>query len=273
MYKSDYKKGAATMLWVLHDLHMSGKTVGIRYTYTRIIADSYLSNEGGLFGKLFSIDTVLVTESTDLFSSDPATAIEDAFRLLTKRSFQSAGDGSFQTVDQISQQSVQNLSLPVLTDPVYTEGVYTNFAEFLQNKPSITIFKKINLEKNKTKLVKAGSNSDTDSINAWGVCEKGIIYKSDDGYLVRIEKEANGFVISGHAETMSRINRDFFYKRMSGASVGGVVGALMSAAAYKEALNTLMGKVILVKSIPYITDPIQQPIASCIDMKTGEWSF
>jgi hypothetical protein len=60
---------------------------------------------------------------------------------------------------------------------------------------------------------------------------------------------------------------------MSAAPVGGVAGALMSAAAYKEALNTLMGKVILVKSILTITDPLQQPIASCIDMKTGEWSF
>jgi hypothetical protein len=92
----------------------------------------------------------------------------------------------------------------VLTDPLYTEGVYTSFAEFIQNKPSITGFKMVNLGKNKTRLVKAESNSETDSISAWGVCEKGIIYKLDDGYLVRIEKESNGFVISGYAETMSR---------------------------------------------------------------------
>jgi hypothetical protein len=88
---------------------MSEKTVGIRYTYTRIIADAYLSNEGGLFGKLFSIDTILMTESTDLFTGDPATDIEDAFRFLTKRSFQSAGVNLFQTVDgksfeQVSEQ-------------------------------------------------------------------------------------------------------------------------------------------------------------------------
>lgn len=278
MYKSEYKKDAPTMLWLLHDLHMSGKTVGIRYAYTRIIADAYLSDEGGLFAKLFSMDTTLITESTDLFTSDPATAIEDAFRLLTKRSFQSAGDGSFRTVkgitlEQIAQQSGQNISLPVFTDTLYTEGVYANFAEFQQNKPSITSYKKINLEKNKTRLVKAESNSDTGSINAWGVCEKGVIYKFDDGYLVMIEKQANGFVISGYTETMSRINRDFYYKRMSGAPVGGITGALISVEAYKAALNTLMDKVILVKSIPYITDPLQQPIASCIDMKTGEWSF
>ena len=274
MYKEDYTKDGSKILWVLKDLRLGEKSFGLRYAYTRLNADAYISKEGTLFKKVYSVDTVFVTEGTELFTRAQGEDIETVFRFLAKKTFQGSDLALGQpteerTIEQITDQSKQNLVMPILTDSVYNEGAYATFEEFIRNKPSVMNFESVYGEKNRIKFIKPGSDPQTDTLHIWGLCQKGDIYKYHEGYLLKIEKQGMGFIISSYVENTNRQNRSVFSSRMTGASVGGIAGGMIALSAFDE----LKSKQLLVKSIPYISDPVKQPLASCIDMKTGELSF
>jgi len=274
MYKNDYKKDGIKILWFLKDLRLGEKTAFMEYAYTRFNADAYVSKDGVLFKKACSIDTVFVNESGTDVSKWHGDDIENAFKVLLKRTLPVAKEIIEQpadelTAEQITGQFSQNLDVPILTDGDYNEGAYANFEEFLQNKPSIQYYHSIVVDKKSVKFAVTNPNNQVDTLDLWGICRGGEIYKYYEESLIPIEKQGTGFIISDFIKNSNRRNRNVFFFSLMGGIAGGMVGGTVVGIAVNAAKNKLM----LVKSIPYITKASKQPVASCIDMKTGELSF
>lgn len=274
MYKHGYKKEGAKIFWVVKDLRFGEKTAFMEYAYTRFNADAYISKDGNLFKKVCTIDTVFVTESGGDVTKWHGEDIENAFRVLLKRTLLIGNDMPEQntaemTIEQITRQAKQQIEIPILTDFKYREGAYANFEEFLQNKPSITDYEPVVIAKKKIKFIKTGQNDQKDTLGIWGLCKDGEIYKYYEESLIPIEKQGTGFIISNYVKNTNRHNRNLFFF----AFAGGIAGGLVGGAAVSLIANAAKNKLLLVKSIPYITKPNKQPVASCIDIKTGELSF
>ena len=274
MYKDDFKKDGIKMLWVLKDLRMGEKTAFMEYSYARFNMDGYISGDGVFFRKACSLDTVYVNESGGDVSKWHGDDIEKAFGVFSKRLLLFAKDtlannSAQKTVEEIIGQSYQNISHPILKDAVYNEGAYANFEEFLQNKPTIQNYESVIVDKRTIKFTKINSNGFVDTINIWGLCKSGEVYKYYEESLIPIEKQGTGFIISDFIKNSNRRNRNVAFFSLMGGIAGGVVGG----AAVGLAVNAAKNKLMLVKSIPYINKPAKQPVASCIDMRTGEFSF
>jgi hypothetical protein len=106
------------------------------------------------------------------------------------------------------------------------------------------------------------SENKLDTLKIWGLCKKGEIYKYDEGFLIPLEKYEKGFIISDFIKKINRKNANAF----AAAVIGGIAGSLL-----QSSLSTK--RLFVVKTIPHISKIKMQPHATCIDMKTGEFSF
>ena len=279
MYKHEYKKGGAEILWVVKNLRFGAKSGATANSFTRIVtspdcsytrfnADAYISDDGNLFKKLSTIDTVFVLLNTgDGFGLD----LENAIRVLLKRTLFAADIIPEQsitkmTIQEISNAASQQVNIPILIDSNYLDGIYTSFEEFLANKPSRRDYETVSDKKKKIKFTAEGQNGQKDTLEIWGLCKNGKIYKYHAETLIPIKKEGNRFIISDYVEETTRLNN-----KNANMGLGVAVGSgLLSIPIF---FYQKSGKPLLVESIPYIDDPEKQPIATCIDMKTGELSF
>ncbi len=274
MYKDDFKKDGIKMLWVLKDLRMGEKTAFMEYSYARFNMDGYMSADGIFFRKVCSLDTVYVNESGGDVSKWHGDDIEKAFGVFSKRVLLLAKDtlannSAQKTVAEILSQPYQNISHLILNDTVYNEGAYASFGEFLQNKPSIQNYESVIVDKRTIKFTKINSNGVVDTLNIWGLCKSGEIYRYYEESLIPIEKQGTGFIISDFIKNSNKHNRNLVFLSMMGGMAGGIIGGTAVSLAANASKNRLM----LVKSIPYINKPAKQPVASCIDMDTGEFFF
>ena len=274
MYKDDFKKDGIKMLWVLKDLRLGEKVAFLEYSYARVNMAGYISNDGVLFKKACELDTVYVSESGGDVSKWHSDDIEKGFGAFSKRMLLVArdviaGNGEQKTVEQILSQSYKNVDVPVITATIHNDGIYKNFEEFLQNNPSVTDYQTTVIDKNKIKFTNKNAEGTVDTLNVWGLCKSGEIYKYHDEALIAIEKQGTGFIVSDFIKNSNRRNRNVAFFSLMGGIAGGVVGG----AAVGLAVNAVKNKLILVESIPYITKPAKQPVASCIDMETGAFSF
>ena len=155
-----------------------------------------------------------------------------------------------------------------MADSNYQDGAYRSFAEFLANNPTIINYEPVIIEKNKIKISTERKNNQKDTIEIWGLCKGGEIYKYYEETLIPIERKNNDFVLSGYIDYKHRHNLALPALGL-GVGVSLVTVAINIISLTKQAA----AKLPLVKSISYIDDPKKQPIAICIDMKTGEFSF
>lgn len=274
MYKHEFKKEGLKILLVLKDIRMGEKTGFMEYSYGGFNMDAYISGNGELYKKACNLDTVFVTESGGDVSKWHGEDIENAIRILVKRTLVVAKNttglvAEEMTINQIMAQPYHDLNLPILNETLYNEGAYANFDEFLQNKPSIVNYEPVLVNKKRIKFISRHQDKNTDTINIWGICKDGEIYKYHEEYLVPIEKQGTGFIISDFIKNSNRRNRNIVFLSMMGGIVGGVAGGVTVGLVANASKN----KLLLVKSIPYITNPNKQPVASCIDMKTGQIGF
>lgn len=292
MYKHEYKKDGATIFWMIKDLRFGAKLGATDYTaiqispaigsidcsYTRFNADAYISSDGNLFKKVCSIDTVFLVLN---MSSGHGPDLENALRVLLKRTLLTGKNLLDQpvdglTVEQITFKAVQKTIAPILVDSNYREGAYASYEEFLANNPSVKKYETVVGKKKKVKLVNAAENGRKDTLNVWGICKNGEVYKYHEESLIPIERKGTGFVVSGFVENTIRRNNNNFNTGLAagltGLSAGLAAGVFMNSGVFIT-LVFISGKPLLVDSIPYIDDPKMQPLATCIDMKTGEFSF
>ena len=274
MYTSSLKDEGAKILWLVKDLRVGEKSAMMEHSYLRFNTDAYISRDGNLYKWLCTVDTVFVTESGADLTAWHGEDIENALKLLLKRTLAAAKNASEQssgdiTIEQILKNQNRQLDVPILVENNYQEGAYANFDEFLQNKPSIKNYQPVTIEKNTLMFTRIGENNHVDTITIWGLCRDKQIFKFDNGVLIPIEKQSNGFIISGYIQKANRRNSNIAFGAFAGAFGGGIAGGLTGALV----ASSSSGRMLLVKSIPYITKSSKQPEASCIDMKTGELSF
>lgn len=269
IYKEDFKRDGAVMLWVVKDLRVSERTFfSKQVAYIRVNADSYISYDGDKYALTASIDSVLLDGSGVDVTNWHGQRIENVFRLLLastlKNSKESVAQPPVFTLQQIQEAIRHDLDIPILNASSYEEGLYKNFQEFLANKPSTANYLPVAVEKNKVKFITANDQNQMDTLEAWGISKAGELYKYQDGALIPIEKYSNGFIISDYVQKVNRRNSNMYFAGM----VGGLAGALISNGVEN---SRKAGKVHLVTGIPYLKK--NYPEASCINMKTGELSF
>jgi hypothetical protein len=264
MYADDFRNGGIKILWVLKKLRISEKTsMFSEYSYLKFNADSYISTDNESYKLVTTIDTVFVSSSGMDVTAWHGTEIEDAFKLLLKRTLKNESDGAFASNKILSitqiKDSFSSILYPILKTLKYQEGGYANFNEFLENKPSVQNF--LLQVRSENRIICFAPNK-IDTIKLWGLCRQGEIYKYAHETLIPIEKFRNGFMISDYIKNVNRRNnRDFII-----GFAGGLVGvAIMNS--QKESNQ------YLVTSIPYIKKNHKRPEASCINMETGELSF
>ena len=277
MYKHEYKKDGAAIFWVVKELRFGAKSGATANSFTRIVtspdcsftrfnADAYISDDGNLFKKICTIDTVLVVLN---MGSEHGPDLENAIRVLLRRTLLAAEHIPEQnsvkmTIEEISNEASQQVNIPILTDGNYHEGIYTGFGKFLANKPSENAYEIVMDKKKKVKFTTEGQNGQRDTIEIWGLCKDGKIYKYHNETLIPIKKEGHRFIISDYVEETTRLNN-------TTPGFGLAIGyGLLSIPIFSYQKKN---RPLLVESIPYIDDPERQPIATCIDMKTGELSF
>jgi len=241
-------------------------------TYTRFYATAYTPAEGVLYREITGIDTVFVRESGGDATSLHGENIQDALKVLLKQTLNVLKNGNTASAVTISLEQIRSLNdkgydMPILNAKVYNEGAYASFEEFLQNKPSISTYLPVKFGKKKIKLIQMKDNNEADTLSVWGLCKNGELYKYEEDYLIPIEKQGNGFIISNYVKLSSRKNNNSL-----GLMFGllGVIGdEIIKAQEEKKQTEKLM----FVKSIPYIQKEHKQPEACCIDMKTGQLAF
>ena len=292
MYKHEYKKDGATIFWVINDLRFGAKLAATDYTsvritpaiatidcsYTRFNADAYISGDGNSFKKVCTIDTVFLVLN---MASGHGPDLENALRILLRRTLLTGKDvleqnGDGLTVEQITGRAAQKIIVPILIDSNYREGAYISYKEFLANNPSVKNYETVVGKKKKVKLINAAENGRKDTLNVWGICKNGEIYKYHKESLIPIERQGTGFVISGYVENTTRRNNNNFNTGLAAGLAGLAaqlaIGVFMNSGIFITVIF-ISGKPLLVDSIPYIDDPKVQPLATCIDMRTGEFSF
>jgi hypothetical protein len=273
MYRDDFKTEGAKVLWVIKDLRVGEKIGFNQYAYLRFNADAYISKDLINYKPVCSIDTVFVNESGADVTAWHGEDIENAFRLLLKKTLKNGKEVLEQnitgiSIEKIKENSKPRTGLPILNED-FQEGAYVDFEEFLQNKPSVINFRVFSIGKEKQiKFVKISGDNQVDTVNIWGFCKGGEIFKYHKGLLISIEKQRNGFIISNYVDQVNRRNTGIFISTLLGTIGGGIIVGIVAGTVSSAGSDKL-----LVTSIPYITKTKKQPDASCIDMKTGELSF
>ncbi|MEO6406701.1 MAG: hypothetical protein ABIY51_03755 [Ferruginibacter sp.] len=273
LYKKDFEKDGASLLWVVKDLRIAERTFFTKeYAYTRFDVDAYISGVDNTFYKIAAIDTIFVLGGAADATAWHGENIESFFYQLLLKGFDFTKKGIVgvkpKTLSEIVSGYKKNDQLPILTEHIYTEGVYTDFEEFLQNKPSIISFETELTKEKQLKLWAVNGEQKTEITGAWGFSKFGEIYKLHELQPIAIQKLGNGFIISDYVEKASMRNSKLFFASFGGALTGGIVGGVLAGAAVS---GNKKNRLLLVSQYPYLKK--RQPEATRIDMNTGEFTF
>lgn len=275
MYSHEYKKAGAQIIFVLKELRYTSRSGITSYQFTKFCADAYVLKQENTCKQVYSMDTVLVV----INGGDIGSNIENALRVLlrlTLFNLKEIPDQQGQEINfnQIAGSKPEPFNAPILKDTSYREGVYVSFDDFLANRPSVSGYKMEAADKNKISLAPIGLNSQKDTLKIWGLCKGGVLFKAYEGLLVPIVKNNNGFILANYDHNINRVNSPYYKNITHG--IGQVTGFSVVPIAF-DIINLISRsrepKPFLVKSLPYIEDTDKQPFATCIDMKTGEFSF
>ena len=274
MYKHEYKKDGTKILFVLKKLRYASRSGIASYQYTKFCADSYVLKQGTAYKPVCSMNTVLVVTN----GNDIGSNIENALRVLLRQTLfnlQTKNDQQNQDInfEEFAGLQPQPFNAPILKDAGYKEGVYVSFGDFLANTPSVTDYEMIT-DKNKISIAATDKYNKKDTLQIWGLCKNGKLFKQYDGLLVPIVRNNDCFIIKNY-DYNTKKNHPPYYKTLNG--VGGQLNGFSVVPIAFDIINLISGskepKPILVRALPYITDKDKQPLATSIDMKTGEFTF
>ncbi|MFN8242722.1 MAG: hypothetical protein U0X40_01600 [Ferruginibacter sp.] len=273
MYKHDYKKDGVQLLWMIKELRMAEKADPGDIGFLRMAADVYVAKEADQYYPVYSIDSVFVREAGGDVTVWHEEDIEIAFKTILRKSLPLAekaltNTGAALTREAIAGKRQHARSWPILSDTAYQEGAYASFGEFLQNRPSISHFDAVMVDKKSQRIKIISKSTPADTLTIWGLCRNGEIYKYSDESLIPLERQGNGFIVSNFIESAIRHNQ-LSYLSVITVVVGGLAGAPAAPVFYRVPNKNQL----LVKNIPSLTDPAMQPVAARIDMDTGELGF
>ncbi|MCF3111800.1 hypothetical protein LL912_23635 [Niabella sp. CC-SYL272] len=282
-YRSAYTAQGKTLLLVVKELRINERTFAMKEkAYTRLQAETWLSNDGSLFYKATDFDTVLMRGGMDVTASH-GKSIAKAFHLLladlVSRVQQMPKDTmALLAAADITAQAVDRFNQPILTSITSDNGLWMSYEEFLQNKPSVTSYE-VNVNKKKeVSFFEKRTDGTLEALKPWGLCKEGEWYKCDDGVLVPIEKEGNSIVVSGSFEGRVKRNKQQFTNALIGGIAGGIVGGVITTSIsagqtvffYVPYYPRQEGAVLYTRIAGMEKN---QPEASVVDLKSGNLFF
>lgn len=275
-----YNRAAGKPLtWVVRSVSMTTDTSG-QYYFTHVKADVLRKGEANAYQKLMSVDTVLsgrlsgnnsfatgITEVLDALYLASANRINAGKK--NKNQLLSPGILTEQTVEAAALEGSIQPPLPIITDNTVVRGAYATFREFANNTPSVTepVWAEPDMElgKGAVKLFMMSKDSSKHQLSAiWGICFGGNeLYKYENGLLIPIEKSGNSFILSRYQEPALRKNQAMYWRRMAVKVWSGDSNPFDRNHAVVTNNNQAAKKV----------NAGRQPLATCIDMATGELAF
>lgn len=250
-----YTTDGMKLLWVIEDIRIAERTGAMsEKAYVRLKATSFGSADGVRYKRLNSIDEVKMNGGMDVTHKHKSN-IGNALKTLLQQTPEST-DSLF-TKEEVLQLFRQKREIPALADKDMKDGIYLNFTEFRENKPSQGQFELQTGRKNSVALAAIGeSGQKTLVTKCWGVVKDGEVYKYVNGRLVALEKYNYGYIISSYLDASRRRNRSILWS----SALGGVTGLLISSSVTE-----------LQKVDAFPLDP--RPEATAIDMETGAFIF
>jgi hypothetical protein len=273
------RPGGKPLTWVVRSVSMTTDTSG-QYYFTHVKADVLRKGEANAYQKLMSVDTVLSGRLTNNNSfATGITNVLDALYLASanridagkknKNRLPSSDILTEQTVEAAALEGSKQPALPVITDNTVVRGAYANFGEFVNNTPSVTepVWAEPDAASGNghVKLFSMKKDSSIHQLTAiWGICFGGNeLYKYENGLLIPIEKSGNSFILSRYQEPAQRKNQAMYWRRIAVKVWSGDSNPFDRNHAVVINNNQAAKKV----------NAGRQPLATCIDMTTGELAF
>jgi hypothetical protein len=273
------RPGGKPLTWVVRSVSMTTDTSG-QYYFTHVKADVLRKGEANAWQKLMSVDTVLsgrlannnsfatgITNVLDALYLASANRVDT--RKKNKSRLLSAEILTEETVEAAALEESKQPALPIITDNTVVRGAYATFAEFTNNTPSVTepVWAEPDAASGNghVKLFSMKKDSSIHQLTAiWGICFGGNeLYKYENGLLIPIEKSGNSFILSRYQEPALRKNQAMYWRRIAGKVWSGNSNPFDRNHAVVINNNKAAKKV----------NADRRPLATCIDMATGELAF
>jgi hypothetical protein len=217
------------LLWVIQDLSMgTDSTQKAVYSFVKLKADIY-SADALNYEFVSTFDSTWIVNGDADFGQLVSTAFIELYKNSVEKrngidniSLQELSVKQTGTKNNIINQVKLLHSYPVVKATEYPRGVYTSFAEFKSNQPSITNFyADVNKENNQVELYQIMADSSSQLIpKAWGISVNNELYFYADGQLYPIEKSGNTFYMAKYLELFTRKNKAIYWRRIIGVRQG-----------------------------------------------------
>ncbi|QHS58796.1 hypothetical protein [Chitinophaga agri] len=269
-YQSVYKPGTAKLVWVIQELRIGERGFSmIDKSFLRLRAIAFAGNDVDAFRLISRLDTILTKNSTEL-TEKHVENISTAMDILLKQSLirgasAQKSDSPAYTKDMIKENALARYKVPALQQKAHADGIYLTFKEFIHDQPSIPTVT-YSLEHNAVRFYYTDSSGNKTFIDKfWGVRKNGILLKQYDDVLIPIEQKQHSIVVINYCLPADGVNATVVVPTM----LGGLIGAAIAEAASSR--STLVGKLPVVKNIPYIRK--RAPLATSVDIETGEFAL
>ncbi len=256
-YKNVFDTTGRQLVWVIKNVSISKDSTG-NTVFVRLKADVASAAANKKYSLTGTVDTVITATGA---KAKYSLAVEEAIQaLFTISGSSNTPLSTLQlTVNELISRAQQVYNIPAIKDSIYKRGVYSTFEEFKNNSPSIanTIIKVDN--KGSAILYQQLADSTSKEItSAWGICMAGEQYAYAEGQLIPIEKSGKGIIISRFQKPEVRRNQAIYWRNIMGNTAdANPFGRSQNKKAKYKALS---GKK-------------EQPVATSIDMETGELLF
>lgn len=256
-YKNVLDTTGRQLVWIVKNVSISKDSTG-NNVFVRLKADVASGAANKKYLVTSTVDTVIMTTGA---KAKYSLAVEEAIQALfiVSGSNNTPISTASLSVNELISRAQQVYNIPVIKDSIYKRGVYSTFDEFKNNSPSIAnaIIKVDN--KGSAALYQQLADSTSKEItSAWGICMAGEQYAYIEGQLVPIEKSGKGIIISRFQKPEIRRNQAIYWRNLMGNTTDtNPFGRSQNKKAKHKALP---GKK-------------EQPVATSIDMETGELLF
>lgn len=256
-YKNVFDTTGRQLVWVIKNVSISKDSTG-NNVFVRLKADVASAAANKKYSLTGTVDTVIMATGA---KAKYSLAVEEAIQALFIVSGNNNTPVSTEplTVNELISRAQQVYNIPAIKDSIYKRGVYSTFEEFKNNNPSVTnTIIKVN-DKGSALLYQQLADSTSKEItSAWGICMAGEQYAYTEGQLIPIEKSRKGIIISRFQKPEIRRNQAIYWRNIMGNTTdANPFGRSQNKKAKYKALS---GKK-------------EQPVATSIDMETGELLF
>ncbi|HMH22878.1 MAG TPA: hypothetical protein VK563_13925 [Puia sp.] len=170
----------------------------------RLRAEIYAEKDN-VYVPVLRYDSLLVSDKATYkeFGRSLADMLDDLADSSTIEAGKKWVGGRRLAMDDIRSFNQSRFNGPIFSSPSLTPGVYSSFADFRNNSPSITSFEIKNDKDHMLLYLKEADGQSYYSHNAWGYCDGTNVFIMKDGVLNPAWKEGNAWYFFAGVTTQS----------------------------------------------------------------------